>query len=80
MKLETKIIELIHSNINFEGQILMESTLIEDLSIGSFDRLMIVNAVEDTFSVEVKDEDLVNLKTVGDIVDMVRGRVGNQFD
>lgn len=75
MELENKIIEIVKSNINFQGEILMDSKLKEDLDVDSFGNLMIVNGIEDEFSIKVEDEDLSSIKTIRDIVEIVRKHI-----
>jgi len=70
MELEKRIIEIIRSNINFQGEINLDTKLNDD--IDSFDNLMIVNAIEDEFSITIKEEDLSDIKTIKDIVELVR--------
>jgi len=70
MELEKRIIEIVKSNINFQGEISMDTKLNED--IDSFDNLMIVNAIEDEFSISVKEEELSGIKTIRDIIEIVR--------
>ena len=48
--------------------ITMESLLVDDLGADSLDAIDIVMSVEDTFKVEVPDEIIEKIETVGDIV------------
>lgn len=68
MELIEKVIKIIQENILWEGNINPDSELIKDLGIDSFGRLMIVNSIEDEFSIEVDEEDFIKLKTVSDII------------
>ena len=70
MELENRILEIVRSNINFQGEISLDTKLNED--IDSFDNLMIVNAIEDEFSIHVNEEELSGIKTIRDIVEIVR--------
>ena len=51
-----------------------EATLTEDLQADSLDAVELNMAFEDKFGVSIADEDLVNLKTVGDIFDYLAAR------
>lgn len=53
-----------------EGQITLESELTE-LGADSLDLYDLVMTFEDEFEIEVPDEDLEKLKTVGDIVKFI---------
>lgn len=49
--------------------------LVEDLKADSIDLFDLVMAFEDEFSIEVEDDALENIKTVGDIVEMIEKTV-----
>ena len=48
--------------------ITMESLLVDDLGADSLDAIDIVMSVEDSFKVDVPDEIIEKIETVGDIV------------
>ena len=50
-----------------EGVVTMEASIHEDLGADSLDAVQLNMAMEDEFGVSVPDEELVNMKTVGDI-------------
>ena len=54
-----------------ELQVTPESNLIDDLGADSLDRVEIIMALEDEFSVHISDEEADTLETVGDIVELV---------
>ena len=68
MKTKEKVIEAIRENIRWKGPVTEQMDLIRDLGIDSFDMLMIVNTLEEEFSIIVEEGHLENLKTVGDVV------------
>ncbi|MGA7395945.1 MAG: acyl carrier protein [Solirubrobacterales bacterium] len=51
-------------------QITREATF-ESLDVDSLDLVEIAQIVEDEFGVELGGDDVVNLKTVGDVIDLV---------
>ena len=51
-----------------EDSITMESKIIEDLNADSLDLADLVMSLEDEFDIEVPDEDVEKIKTVGDLV------------
>ena len=71
MELAEKIFTIITENTENDSEVNLNSDLVDDLSIGSFERLMIVNSIEDEFSIQVDDADLNKLKTVGDIISLL---------
>ena len=55
--------------------ITMESLLVDDLGADSLDAIDIVMSVEDTFKVEVPDEIIEKIETVGDIVNFIEDHI-----
>lgn len=53
----------------------MESLVMEDLGADSLDVVDIVMSIEDEFEIEVPDEVIENVKTVGDIVKFVEENI-----
>ena len=51
-----------------EEQVTEEAEVIEDLGADSLDIVDLVMTLEEGFDTEIPDEDIENLKTVGDIV------------
>ena len=51
-----------------EEQVTEEAEVIEDLGADSLDIVDVVMTLEEEFDTEIPDEDIENLKTVGDIV------------
>ncbi|HIY19427.1 MAG TPA: acyl carrier protein [Candidatus Blautia avistercoris] len=49
-----------------------ESRFIEDLGFTSFDFMSMVGEFEDTFDIEVREEDVVHVKTVGEAIEYVK--------
>ena len=64
-----KVQEIIAEQLELDpAKITMESSLMEDLEADSLDVIELVMAFEDEFGVKMPDEELENIKTVGDIV------------
>ena len=57
-----------------EDSITMATDLVEDLGADSLDLADVLMAIEDEFEVEVLDEDIENIKTVGDIVEYIENK------
>ena len=51
--------------------ITMETVLDEDLGADSLDVVDVLMSIEDTFSVEIPDEEIEKLRTVGDVVSYI---------
>jgi len=56
--------------IGAEGEIARESTF-EDLDVDSLDLVELAQIVEDEFGVELDGDSVKDVKTVGDVIDLV---------
>ncbi|MBE6798196.1 MAG: acyl carrier protein [Ruminococcaceae bacterium] len=54
-----------------EDQVTMNSNIAEDLGADSLDVVDLIMSIEDEFDVEVPDEDIEGIKTVGDVVNYI---------
>lgn len=52
----------------------METALVDDLGADSLDVVDLVMSLEDEFDLEIPDEDVENVRTVGDIVKYLEDR------
>ncbi len=67
-----KIKELIVDQLDVEeDKVTMEANIQDDLGADSLDIVDLIMAVEDEFEVKIEDEDVENIKTVGDIVNYI---------
>ena len=57
-----------------EEQVTEDSEVIDDLGADSLDIVDLVMTLEEEFDTEIPDEDIENLKTVGDIVKYIEER------
>ena len=68
-----KVQEIIADQLEIEPEkITMESSLMDDLEADSLDVIELVMAFEEEFGVKMPDEELENIKTVGDIVNALQ--------
>ena len=57
-----------------EKDITMDSVMTDDLGADSLDLVDLLMSVEDEFDIEVPDEDIEKVKTVGDLVRYIEDR------
>ena len=70
-----KLKELVADQLGVEeDEVTMEATMQDDLGADSLDLVDLVMSVEEEFGVKFADEDLENIKTVGDIVNYIEER------
>ncbi|WP_289148503.1 acyl carrier protein [uncultured Ruminococcus sp.] len=58
-----------------EDAVTMEASIAEDLGADSLDVVDLVMSIEESFDVEIPDEEVENIKTVGDIVKYIENKV-----
>ena len=72
-QVEARVIEALASFGPDQSQITRESTF-EELDIDSLDLVELAQVVEDDYGVVLKGEDMKELKTVGDAIDVIVSR------
>lgn len=72
MQLEEKVISIIKENLEEpKEEITPQTDLRKDVEIDSFGTLMIINALEDEFSITLNESEFKDINTVSDIVKRV---------
>ncbi len=67
-----KIKEMIAEQFRIDGEdITMDTSFREDLDADSIDLVELIMSLEDEFDLEVEDEEVENIKTVGDAVNYI---------
>ena len=59
-----------------ESEVTLTAELKDDLGIDSLAVVDLATSIEEDFDIEIPDEDLENIKTVGDIVDYLNRKIG----
>ena len=69
-----KVKEIIIETLNCdEDKVVLEASLMEDLEADSLDAVELNMALEEAFDISIPDEEIVNFKTVSDIVSYIDG-------
>ena len=66
-----KVIEAIAETLDVEEADITEDTLFDDLDADSLDRLELMTTLEDEFDGTMDDDELMQIKSVGDVVDAI---------
>ena len=70
-----KVIEILADQLSVDPSVINEdSNLVDDLVADSLAVIDLIMCIEDEFNVEVPDEEVENLKTVGAIVQFIENR------
>lgn len=70
-----KLIEMINNASGGTVEITRDTNLTFDLGLKSIDLLELVTEVEDTFGIEVSDEAVESVRTVGDLNDYIESQL-----
>jgi acyl carrier protein len=72
----SKVKKIIMEELNVdESQITLEANFIEDLGADSLDTVELVMKFEEEFKITIPDEDQDKLRTVGQAIDYLTGRL-----
>lgn len=58
-----------------DGEVTPEASILEDLGADSLDVVELVMVLEETFEIEVPDEDVEGMRTIGDVERYVADRL-----
>jgi acyl carrier protein len=57
-----------------EDAVTLEASIADDLGADSLDVVDLVMSIEESFDIEIPDEEVENIKTVGDIVKFIEAK------
>ena len=67
-----KIKTILSEQLDVDAETLsMETDMAKDLNADSLDVVEILMSIEDEFEVEIPDEEIENIKTIGDLVEYI---------
>ena len=70
-KIKSIIVEQLDAD---EAAVTMDANIQDDLGADSLDVVDLVMSIEENFDIEIPDEDVENIKTVGDIVKYIENK------
>ena len=71
-QLKRLIVELLEVD---ESKVVPEASFADDFNADSLDFIELITAVEDTFKIEIPDEDAEKLETVQDAIDYIEAKI-----
>lgn len=75
MSIEDKVKSIISDQLEVDlNRISMETTF-EDIDADSLDIVELVMALEEEFDLEISDQEIENIKTIGDVVQFIDSKV-----
>lgn len=70
---EERVRQIIIEQLDIDGEeITPEASFVEDLGADSLDIVELVMSIEDSFGIEIPDEDAENIRTVQDAINYVQ--------
>lgn len=67
-----RIKELVVQEMNIPAdKVTLESKIAEDLGADSIDAIELIMGVEQEFDIEISDDEAMNIKTIGDLVEVI---------
>ena len=73
-----KIKEIIADVLNINAdEITMDTTFVDDLGADSLDIFQIIIGIEETFDIEIDNDDAEKIVTVGDAVEQIKNATNN---
>ncbi len=67
-----KVTEIIREQLNVDMEITEDTSFKDDLGADSLDLFELVMAFEEEYGVEIPQEDLEGMQTVGDVIDYIK--------
>ena len=77
MDIFSKVKSLIVEQLDVDEEKVTKETTFEDIDADSLDVVELVMALEEEFDLEIADEEVENIKTVGDIVSYIEGKTAS---
>lgn len=67
-----KVRDMLAKQLNLKPEVItLESDVVKDLGADSLDVVELLISLEDDYGISIPEDDIVNVKTVKDIVDMI---------
>ncbi len=74
MSIEDKVKTIIADQLEVDGDKLSAETTFEDIDADSLDIVELVMALEEEFDLEISDQEIENINTVGDVVKYIESK------
>jgi acyl carrier protein len=77
LSLEEKVRNIITDNLGvMDEEVTPDAHFVDDLGCDSLDRIELAMALEEEFNIEIPDDDMYPIQTVGQAHEYLRGRIG----
>jgi len=80
MSIEESLKDIVVRIVHCDEEVLTPTSTWQDIKADSLDMVQVLVAVEDTFDIEVPDEDLGEFQNLGDFVKYIETRLAEKGD
>jgi acyl carrier protein len=78
IEIETAVYNLLYKEIGIQpSKLLAKQPFVDGLGLDSMDVVSLLIAIEDTFKIEISDQDAESLKTIADVISYLLSRSQN---
>jgi acyl carrier protein len=78
MSLEVRVTDLIVEQLGVSrDEVITTASFVDDLGADSLDIVELVMSMEESFDIEIPDDDAEKMQTIGDAVSYLKGRLEN---
>jgi len=74
VSVEDKVKKIIADQLEVDGSKLSKETTFEDIDADSLDIVELVMALEEEFDLEISDQEIENINTVGDVIKYIESK------
>ena len=74
-EIDRRVIDIIQEVLGLDEPPPSEMSLVEDLSVSSMDTMTLVLTLEEEFDEQIDEDAVESLRTVGDVIDLVRAQI-----
>ena len=78
MSIDETLKDIVVRIVHCDQEVLTPTSTWQDIKADSLDMVQVLVAVEDTFDIEVSDEDLGEFKNLGDFVNYIEARLAEK--
>jgi len=78
MSIDETLKDIVVRIVHCDEEVLTPTSTWQDIKADSLDMVQVLVAVEDTFDIEVSDEDLGEFKNLGDFVNYIEARLAEK--
>jgi len=75
VSVEVKVKKIVAEQLEVAADKLLLDTTFEDIDADSLDIVELVMALEEEFDLEISDQEIENIKTVGDVIKYIESKV-----